>query len=356
MKCVLAAGIGLITLSAVAREIPARPMFLHGVGLHRNIMARTALPTWTFNWTYQAQRFDAVFVGTDPTGGASTTVPVYIIPVRLLFKTSSGTLTADPTAKDYTGRTPVDTTRDSPIFQTGITYKQGATNIGDTQYEDAFQRAALWGTVKAHGGYHVLLGKPTVEKRVSFKVPAAYGGSGTAYGVKVITADINWFDGVITPLLTTLKIPANSLPIFITTQTYLTEGGACCVGGYHNYTGTQAYAYFTFISNGTSTLAFSQDVSALSHEVGEWIDDPLTSNTNIPALCGELGNQDQIYEVGDPIEVDKNYGDYPYVLKGITYHLQDLVLPTYFGAPASTTANGWSTFQGTKFSVCQNGG
>jgi hypothetical protein len=358
MKSISAAGIGLIALSgaAAARGTPARPMLLQGVGVRPNGAARAALPTWTFDWTYQGQKYDAVFVGTDPTGGRSTTVPVYIIPIRLFFKTSSGTITADPTAKDDTGRSPVDTTLDSPIFHTGITWKQGATDIGNTQYGDAFQRAALWGTVKAHAGYHVLLGTPTVERRVSFTVPAADGKSGTAYGVKVIEAEINWFDSVITPLLTTLKLPANSLPIFITTQAYLTEGSACCIGGYHNYTGTQAYLHFTFISNSTSTLAFSQDVSALSEQVGKWMDDPLAGNTNIPAVCGEQGNEDQIYEVGDPIEADKNYGDYPYVLKGVTYHLRDLVLPTYFGAPTSTTANGWSSFQGTTFSVCQNGG
>jgi hypothetical protein len=358
LKSFIAAGLGVLTLSGnvFARDMPIRPMFAHGIGLHPNIVAPTALPTWTFNWTYEGQKYNAVFVGTDPTGGKSTTVPVYIIPIRLSFKTSSGTVIADPTVKDYTGKSPVDTTVDSPIFQKGITYKQGGTDIGDTQYEDAFQRAALWGTVKKHTGYHVLLGKPTIEKRVSFTIPAADGGTVSAFGVNVITADINWFDGVITPLLTKLKIPADSLPIFITTQTYLTEGGGCCIGGYHSYTGTQAYSHFTFISNNSSSLAFSQDVSALSHEIGEWVDDPLTNNTNIPAACGELGNQDQIYEVGDPIEVDANYGDYPYVLKGVTYHLQDLVLPTYFGAPASTTVNGWSTFQGTKFSVCQNGG
>jgi hypothetical protein len=173
LKSFIAAGLGVLTLSGnvFARDMPIRPMFAHGIGLHPNIVAPTALPTWTFNWTYEGQKYNAVFVGTDPTGGKSTTVPVYIIPIRLSFKTSSGTVIADPTVKDYTGKSPVDTTVDSPIFQKGITYKQGGTDIGDTQYEDAFQRAALWGTVKKHTGYHVLLGKPTIEKRVSFTIP-----------------------------------------------------------------------------------------------------------------------------------------------------------------------------------------
>jgi hypothetical protein len=87
----------------------------------------------------------------------------------------------------------------------------------------------------------------------------------------------------------------------------------------------------------------------LSHEVGEWADDPLTVNyngNNTP--CG-------ILEVGDPLEGNSNYGGYHYTLHGFTYNLQDLVTLPYFGAPPSTTVNNWFTFQGESLSVCQNG-
>ena len=63
--------------------------------------------------------------------------------------------------------------------------------------------------------------------------------------------------------------------------------------------------------------------------------DPFTSN-NSP--CG-------ILEVGDPLETEPNFGDYPYVLNGFTYHPQDLVLIDYFGASNSLTVNGWYTLQ-----------
>jgi hypothetical protein len=353
-KSFILTGASLVALTGVAlADQPAKPMFMHGVFGGRPQIAATAkppaaLPTWTFDWTYKSKKYHALFVGKKPTTGKSVTIPVYIIPVKLTYKTT----TEDPTAAEASGLSPIQYTVDSPIFDATTNYTQGGTNVGTTQYEDAFQRAALWSTVSLKTGYHVLLGKPTIEPEQSFTIPAADGGSGTYFGVKVITADINWFDAQIKPLLTSLKIPANSLPIFVTTQTYLTSGG-CCIGGYHSYTGTQAYSMFTFIQ---TSGAFSQDVSALSHEVGEWVDDPLTNNNSVPASCGTQGNDSLIYEVGDPIEVDANYGDYPYVLNGVTYHLQDLVLPPYFGAPTSTSVNGWYTFQGTNFSVCQNGG
>ena len=103
------------------------------------------------------------------------------------------------------------------------------------------------GEVSTHTGYHVLFGKPKVEPLKSIKVPAADGGVATDFGVKVINADINWFDAKVQSLINSLNLPVDSLPIFIVTQTYLTDGGSCCIGGYHSYNGTQAYSAFSYI-------------------------------------------------------------------------------------------------------------
>jgi hypothetical protein len=138
-----------------------------------------------------------------------------------------------------------------------------------------------------------------------------------------------------------------SFPIFETANTYLTSGG-CCIGGYHSANGTQSYSHFTYI---TYAGDFSQDVSAMSHEVGEWMDDPLTPHQN-NTPCG-------ILEVGDPLEggsAGHPYGTWTYPLHGFTYHLQDLTFIGYFGAPLSTSVNSWYTFQGFPFTqICQNG-
>jgi len=328
----------LAATNAGAATAPDRPMFRVQPGLRPNVHKPTALPTWQFTYTYSGKNYSDQFVGTNPTGGASTTVPVYIIPVKLV---KGKKVNADPLAVLSNGRTVVQNTIDSPIFDSTTTYKLGSTTVGTTQYEDAFQRASLWSTVSGKTGYHVLLGTPTVEPEQTLKV-GSNGKVATDFGVQVINADINWFDGKIQPMLTKFSIPANALPIFITTQAYLTSGG-CCIGGYHSYTGTQAYSMFTYIQKAGT---FSQDVSALSHEVGEWLDDPETNN-NSP--CG-------IYEVGDPLETTTNYGDFPYAVNGFTYHLQDLAMPGYFGAPLSTSVNSWYTFQDYAFTrVCENG-
>ena len=165
-------------------------------------------------------------------------------------------------------------------------------------------------------------------------------------GVQTCALPIS-FDSAVQP--TIKQFPASDLVVFITTQTYLTSGG-CCIGGYHSYTGTQSYGQYTFITN--PTQVFSWDVSAMSHEVGEWLDDPTTGNSNSPCF----------YEVGDPLEGGQpghSYGQWNYTVNGVVYHLQDLVTPDYFGAPAKTAAGKFWTFQGYKGfnkQVCVAGG
>ena len=95
---------------------------------------------------------------------------------------------------------------------------------------------------------------------------------------------------------------------------------------------------------------FSQDVSALTHEVGEWMDDPLTNGGN-NSPCGLLEN-------GDPLENGQPghpYGDWNYTLNGFIYHQQDLATLPYFGAPIATSVNGWLSFHNAALSVCSNG-
>jgi hypothetical protein len=349
------------TLTVLAQDkpdtLPAHPRYtvlrhLATDNSNTNAKAAAKLPLWKGSYTYERKRYSYTMVGTSPKLGKSTTVPVYIIPVILEYPTA----TFSPETSQSNGLTAVQNTIASPIFQNMDWISPEGTNLGTTQYEDAFQRGNFWGTVSAKGTYHLLLGAPTLTATQTFSVPAADGQVGTEFGVKVGLADINWIDAKFQSLLTTLKIPVDSLPIFITYNAYLTEGGGCCIGGYHSYTGTQAYSHFTYI--GTSG-AFSQDVSALSHEAGEWLDDPLTNNTDVPILCAEDGNQSQILEVGDPEEVEAGYGDFPYTLDGFTYHLQDLVYLEYFGAPATTSVDGGAmTFHDNPFglTVCSNGG
>jgi hypothetical protein len=346
--------------------LPAHPRF-EVLAPHPGDMSKapaTPLTTWNGSFVYSGRTYTYNMVGTAPSTGTSTTVPVFIIPIALQYKSGTTTTTFSPQTKQSNGASAVTNTVNSPIFKDmDWIAGDGVTDLGTTQYEDAFQRGNFWGQVSSAPGYHVLLGAPKVAPVQTYVVPAADGSIASEFGVRVGLADINWFDStVIQPLLKKFtQIQPGTLPIFMTYDVYLTSGGFCCVGGYHSATGLQAYSMFTYVKL-VSPGAFSQDVSALSHELGEYVDDPLVVNSNgniIPAKCGQdPNNPSDILEVGDPEEVDTGYGDFAYTFNGFTYHLQDLVYLEYFGAPTTTSVGGEMTFHNNPFHLtfCSNGG
>jgi len=338
---------------------PSKPMFAVLRAKPRNATKPpvASVPTWNGSYVYSGTTYNYTMVGTAPSTNTSTTVPVVIVPLKIVLTNRRGLIeTYDPAHLLTNGNTVVQNTVLSPLFDSTTTYTQGGIDVGTTQYEDAYQRANFWGTVSTNTNYHILLGGPTVLPTQTLNVPSADGSRASEFGFTAGLVNINWFDPEIQSLITKLGIQPNTFPIFLTYDVYLTNGnptsGNCCIGGYHSYTGTMAYAHATYVD---VVGAFSQNVSALSHEIGEWIDDPLTNNTDVPSKCGQTGNL--ILEVGDPLEGETNYGGFPYSLHGFTYDLQDLVFLTYFGAPTSTSVNGWISFQdNTSLTVCSNGG
>jgi hypothetical protein len=345
-----------LTCAAFAQDTNSgpRPKFGH-LPPHAATYAQDPASTLaTFKHTYDfvgdGGNISITQVGSDPSStNTTTTVPIEIIPIKMVFTVNGKTTTFDPATKLSNGRTVIQNTSLSPLFQGKITYTQGGTNLGTTQYEDAWARGDFWTNVMTNTSWHVLLGTPKILGEQTITVPTSEGtvtnnpfGSGT-----VGIANINWFDSQIQTLLkkAAKQITPNTFPIFELYDVYLSENSGisgCCIGGYHDATGTQTYTEFDYED---SVGSFSQDVSALSHETGEWYADPFVNNPG----CGGL------LEVGDPLEGEANYGGYPYTLNGFTYNLQDLVFLKYFGQSPATSVNGWETFQGTTLSTCQNG-
>ena len=323
-----------------------RPMYkiYHWTGAVPAIRPNTGgMPLWTGSFSYGGSGYSYTMVGANPaTSNSTTTVPVAIIPVNVVI----GRTTYSPSTTLSNGKTVIQNTIASPIYQSGITFQSGGQSMGNTQYLDAFQRGNFWSSVHTNTNYHLLLGSPTVMATQTLK-PGSNASTGSPFGSRVGLMNINYFDTQANNIIRNLGISPGTIPVFVTYNLYLTNGSPnlnnCCIGGYHSYNGSNTYMQFTYMPQ---SGVFSQDVSALSHETGEWIDDPLTNN-NTP--CGTL-------EVGDPEEGDANYGDYAYSLGGFTYHLQDLTYLPYFGAPPSTSVNNQMSFQNnTSLSVCSNG-
>jgi hypothetical protein len=122
----------------------------------------------------------------------------------------------------------------------------------------------------------------------------------------------------------------------------------------------QIYSPFSLDTSGT----FGGDVSTLSHEIGEAINDPTGNNPtplwgNIGQVLGGCpgpGGQNAL-EVGDPLSGT----NLPAITgaNGFTYHVQELAFFSWFyggtslGAGGKFSSNG--TFKGDAI-LCSNGG
>jgi len=305
------------------------------------------LEEWNGSFTYNGNNYNYVMVGANPSSNQGALIPTIVIPVKIVL---SGGQTYDPISGGPFSA--LARTLTSPVFDHTTNYTQGGINLGTTQYIDAFQRGNFWSIVQNNTNSHLLLGGAsagvTVLPELTLNVPAQYGKVGSPFGFSVGEVDINYFDAQISNYQAQQpQIQPNTFPIFLVNDVYLTEGG-CCIGGYHSNNGAQTYAMFDYDDHAG---VFSQDVSALSHEVGEWADDPLyPAQNNTP--CG-------ILEVGDPLEGGSPghpYGAWPYPLHGFTYNLQDLVFLRYFGGDPNLSVNSWWSFQNFGFTrICQNG-
>jgi hypothetical protein len=290
-----------------------------------------------------------VMIGPDPsTNNSTTTIPFFVVPVVMKYA-AFGNQTFNPKTDTYSnGQTVLKNFLASPLVKSVIDFQSGGEDMGKTQYIDAFQRGTFWNSVKTNTNYHVVLGSPTVLKPMKITVQSGQGvveknpfGSqqvGT-YGFGPMDSQINSY------IQSHSAITPDTFVFFISHNIFLTSGG-CCIGGYHYSTSrsttSQSYGYTTLVTE----HSFSQDVSAASHEIGEWMDDPFPGNNVVG--CNDNG----WLEVGDPEEGFSNWGGVGYKHKGFTYNLQDLVYMPYFGAPKSTSVNSQWSFNNLETHVC----
>jgi hypothetical protein len=346
---------GCLTAIAFAEDYPypnPRPMVATIPRHPQTVVPAANLAQWNGSFkdlTGVVRNF--TMVGADPTkSNATTTVTAYLIPIKMVYGKNNGNRTFDPNKDKYPGWN-VSVTKAilaSPIFQSVVDFKQGGTDLGKTQYIDAFQRGNFWEYVRKNTNYHVLV-KPKLLPEQTIDVSPSEGMVGKEWGWTVGLMDINAMDNILQTYIGKIsQIQPNTLPIFFTHDIYLTSGGACCYGGYHSSNGGQpggqTYIYASSIDFHKYQGKFvkGEDTVTFSHEIGEWMNDPFVDNN--------VGCQDNsILEVGDPLVLH----DYEYLVNGFKYHLQDLVFLPYFGASKKTSLHGWYSFQrGDETHVC----
>jgi hypothetical protein len=340
-----------------------KPMFVVGPKHYIPIPPHPAssdLPQWNGSYTdLLGNTIKFTQIGGDPTNTDTTsTITVLLIPIKFVITQNGTTYTFDPRKVQLANNHNRNILRAmlySPLFTSDIDFapqfgscKKGSmcVDLGKTQYIDAFQRGTWWGNdIQANTDYHTIYA-PVVEKEQTITLSCTSGCVATEFGVQVGLMNINQFDAQLQTFMKNISdVNPGVLPLFISYDVYLTSGG-CCIGGYHNANsgppGGQTYSYATYVDK---VGAFSQDVSAFSHELGEWEDDPFTNNF---VHC----NDNSLMEVGDPLERNPNYGAWPYKDHHFTYNLQSLVYMPYFGAPLSDSANKWYSIQDDMSHFC----
>jgi len=339
--------------SASAADQSAKPMFvvLPAHGGQTTTHHPAALATWNGKIVYSGSTYNFTMVGTDPGAtNVTTTVTAYLVPIKMIYSKKiygASHHTFDPNVDTQNSVSITQNMLNSPLFN-NLDWKWGSTDVGTTQYEDAFQRGSFWGNVSTNTNYHVLL-TPTVLTEKTIKVTTAEGGKvvGNPFGGtgKIGEMNINNFDSKLQTFIHSFsQINPTNVAIFLTDNIYLTSGG-CCIGGYHSANNNgQTYMAATYAYS-TGAFVFSNDISAFSHEIGEWYDDPLITSRS---PCGLL-------EVGDPLEGLAQYGDFSVTFGGVTWHPQALAWMEYFGDPANFSANNWLDNQHLLTSVCQHG-
>jgi hypothetical protein len=350
----------------------------------------SALPLWTYSARSprDGHRHHGTLVGTDPfTDPGSSSIPMFIIPLILrthtlgttvdlttgIISTTPGEATFDPTEPDHACMTspnnvPLTVIQQSPLFNPAH-FVFGGTDVGTTQYEDAFQRAAFWTALGPNASkYHVLLGPVTVLDPVEIDVPPNEGLAitnpaafipGFTFCGPAALIDINWLDSYVngTLLPAAAKHGANSstLPMFITYNAAysspVTNLFTCCAIGYHGLTVqaalTQAYSVSDFDMTGFfgGPLPGLQTI-VLSHEIGEWINDPLVSNYVTPwGNTGQVFGCSEYLEVGDPLTGSLQLS--VTMPNGFDYYLQELAFFSWFTGGSSFGVNGWYSNNGT---------
>lgn len=305
------------------------------------------MPFWQGNFPLFGATFPFRMIGTDPSkGSASTTVSVQIIPLQLSF--ADGTQTSASQIACGDTQTVASRIIGSPLFQK-TPFTIGGTFVGNTQYEDAFQRANFWNFVSTTSpNYHVLLSPQlnatvalTPDPALASDLPLSCAQDGFS---EIGFADIGDLEVQIEGLIASMHIPGNVLPIFVMYNTFMTQDGGCCILGLHNVTlsaNAQTYVIASYSDPNIFNVPI-EDIHALSHELGEWMDDPFGRNF-IPAWgnVGQEGGCSNLLEVGDPVTGIAG----PITLNGFTYHPEDLVfLPWFSKQTPSTSVNGQFTF------------
>lgn len=290
-------------------------------------------------------------VGANPIT-SSTTTNVSFVPIVLRIHFSDGTV-LDPTKPACGDSVSVETRFfHGPNF-VAVPLTSNGISVGTTQLTDAFQRAEFWSIVHAKA-YHTMLVAGAAPLVLTVNAPAGsptFGGVCAGIAHRIGTIDINSYDAIVRSIAAA-HAQTSQVPVVLTYNVFQTQGGQCCVLGYHSAfgrtAGTQVYSVGAYNDPGIFSAPI-EDVHAWTHELGELLNDPFVNNAT-PAWghIGQVAGCQSNLEVGDPLTGTA----FLVALGGHTYHPQELAFFDWFYRTPSKGTGGRFSFRG-KFTTTQ---
>jgi hypothetical protein len=172
--------------------------------------------------------------------------------------------------------------------------------------------------------------QPTIKPVLTLKVPSTKGGKHTLKnGQTLYLVDVEWFDSKVAATVGAAK--TSTLTQFIGGDVVLCgtynprNVSSCGIGGYHSGAdaadGPHTYLYASFLNAKYFGKASGfYGLSPLSHELAEWLTDPLLGNV-VPKWRAAAAPQygcSSLLEVGDPL-VGKNITVGPQIYQDEAY-------------------------------------
>ena len=300
------------------------------LALQRQAVA--SVPHFSGAFAFGGRTFPFTLVGSTPQSGGTTEIPTQLISVSLMLE---GFINQDGQPIILGGDSVIERLQNSPNFR-NATYQTGFT-----QFADAVQRAQFFHIMAQD--WHTLLKPPEVVREVTIDVPRGMArvyrsrATGTIYAL----VDTAFFISHLNTMVQMADLHPDSLALIVTSNVFLApnvEVKKCCVLGFHTAFDAgqigdrrqiQTLVWASWIDPGILGTSVA-DVTPLSHEISEWMNNPFGVNQvppwQSPAAPGGCQNN---LETADPLATLPNAG-YPVTIDGFTYHPQSQVLFSWF--------------------------
>jgi hypothetical protein len=305
-----------------------------------------SIPHFSGSFAVAGKTFPFSTVGAKPQSGGVTAVPTQMIALTMFFE---GFV-------DSTGEPMV--LSPGPILQRVLNspnFRNAPYPTGYTQFADAVQRAQFYRIMTPD--WHTLLVEPGFVKSLVIDVPrrSARVYRNRSTGAVYALVDTEFFISQLNTIVQLEDLHPDALAVFLTSNVFLVPNldvRQCCVLGFHTAFDTgqventhliQTLVWASWIEPGILGGNVA-DVTPLSHEISEWMNNPFGSNL-VPAWqsLGAPGDCQNNLETADPVAMLPNAG-YPVTIDGFTFHPQNQVLLPWFTHGPSYTFEGALSF------------